>query len=628
MSIAYRHAAQLVAATALAVCLSGAPERAMALDILGFNLFGSEDAADKLTDPVRFSVTLSSNDPDLDDFLKEQSGLVQDEEKPVEGSFGLAVKARDDRDRLVAALYEKARYGAVVNMRVDGRPLDDLPPTPQFDTSRVVPIEIEIDAGPVFTYGAVHLEGDAASYNAADYGLVPGNTAGSADILSASSKILNQLRAEGRPLAKLTDRQVVADHHANTVDVTIAAIGGPVAPVGAITVEGAESVNSDFLTTWSHLDPGKQYDPRDVKRAAKRLRELSIISSVSIETGDKLDPYGAVPMKITVSEAKPRYFGFGAQVSTTDGLGLEGYWGHRNLFGNAETLRLSGSISRIGRTRDLSKLDYKTSLVFSKPGAFGPASKFNASLTAAATNNTSYAERALDGEASASFELNQRDTLTGGLNFGVSQSADAYGKNNHLTVGVPLKWSRDARDSELNPTVGYRLSAKVEPGYEMTSKTFFTSIEGSVSGYQEIGGGTVLAGRLGAGSLLGVANLGDIPASRRFYLGGSGSVRGYGFEEISPRNAANQSLGGRSYVSATVEARVKINDTFGVVPFLDVGSVNSASTPNFSDIRAGAGVGIRYATPFGPIRLDVAVPLKRYPGGSRFGIYAGLGQAF
>jgi translocation and assembly module TamA len=105
-------------------------------------------------------------------------------------------------------------------------------------------------------------------------------------------------------------------------------------------------------------------------------------------------------------------------------------------------------------------------------------------------------------------------------------------------------------------------------------------------------------------------------------------VRGYAYQGISPRDAANNPLGGRSYVTASVEARLKVTDTIGVVPFLDFGTVSSSSAPNFSDLRAGAGVGLRYATPFGPIRLDVAVPLRRYPGGSTFGIYAGIGQAF
>ncbi|MCO6188084.1 autotransporter assembly complex family protein [Rhizobium sp. L1K21] len=628
MSIAYRRAAPLVAATALAVCLSGLPERAMAFEIFGMKFFEGDDTSDTLRDPVSYSVDLKSSDPELDDFLEEQSNLVQDEDEPVEGSFGLAVKARDDRDRLVAALYEKARYGAIVNVTVDGRDIDALPPSPQFDTSRPVPVEISVEPGPVFKLGTVHLEGDAAPFNPADYGLETGEPAGSAEIIDASSKIVTALKSEGRPLAKLTNRQVVADHRTNTVDVTIAAAGGPVAPFGPVSIDGADAVNPEFIASWSRLETGETYSPDDVKRAAKRLRALPIISSATITNAEELDANGAIPMTITVKEAKPRYFGIGAQVSSNEGLGLEGYWGHRNLFGNAETLKLSGSVSGLGRTRNFRDLDYATSLLFSKPGAFGPRTTFSASLKAAMTTNDSYKEKTLGGGASTSFELTDQDTLTGGMNFAWTENTDAYGTNHYLTLVTPLEWERDATDDKLNPTEGYRVMAKATPGYEFNSKTIFTSLEASASAYYDVGGSTVLAGKLGAGSLLGVSNLGDIPANRRFYLGGGGSVRGYSYQEISPYNAADQALGGRSYIVGSVEARISVSDTFGVVPFLDFGTVGSSATPTFSDFRAGAGVGIRYATPFGPLRLDVAVPLKRYPGGSRFGLYAGIGQAF
>jgi len=81
-------------------------------------------------------------------------------------------------------------------------------------------------------------------------------------------------------------------------------------------------------------------------------------------------------------------------------------------------------------------------------------------------------------------------------------------------------------------------------------------------------------------------------------------------------------------VTASLEARVRITDTIGIVPFLDVGTVSAETFPDFGDFRAGAGVGIRYATPFGPLRLDFAVPLNKYENGTAYGIYAGIGQSF
>jgi translocation and assembly module TamA len=189
---------------------------------------------------------------------------------------------------------------------------------------------------------------------------------------------------------------------------------------------------------------------------------------------------------------------------------------------------------------------------------------------------------------------------------------------------------RDASDDTLNPTKGYKLTLNTQPSYEFYYKNIFSSFEGSLAGYKSLGAedGVILAAKVSLGSLVGVQSVEEIPATRRFYAGGGGSVRGYAYQEISPYNSEGDAIGGRSYMLGSFEARIKITDAVGIVPFLDVGTVGRQEYPDFSDFRAGAGVGVRYATPFGPIRIDVAMPLKRYPDGSLFGIYAGIGQSF
>lgn len=233
--------------------------------------------------------------------------------------------------------------------------------------------------------------------------------------------------------------------------------------------------------------------------------------------------------------------------------------------------------------------------------------------------------------AGLAYELSDQDTVSAGGEVSYEQdSTDAYGDQNYLTVAIPLEYIRDTRDNKLDPTEGYRASISAKPSYEAMGGTVFSSFEGSISGYQGVGANNnvVFAGKLSLGSLLGANSIEDIPATRRFYAGGGGSVRGYAYQEISPYNSNGDALGGRSYGTASFEARIKITDTIGIVPFVDMGSVTDSSFPDFSDLRIGAGVGVRYATPFGPIRLDVAVPLKKYPDGTAYGIYAGIGQSF
>jgi len=195
---------------------------------------------------------------------------------------------------------------------------------------------------------------------------------------------------------------------------------------------------------------------------------------------------------------------------------------------------------------------------------------------------------------------------------------------------VPLEYVRDTRDNKLDPTEGYKATIDAQPSYEALNGTIFTSLEGSISGYQGFGAddNVIVAGKLAAGSLFGADNISDIPTTRRFFAGGGGSVRGYAYQEITAYNALNQALGGSSYATASLEARVKITKTIGLVPFLDAGSVTDSTVPDFSDVRIGAGIGLRYATPFGPIRVDFAVPLNKYKDGTAYGIYAGIGQSF
>lgn len=632
-SIAFLRAGTALAVAAALVCgpLSAPP--ASAFELFGMKFFEGDDeeAAAAVIDPVNYTLTLDpgTDDDDLKQAIENTARLKQDEGTPVSGDLGLVIKARDDRDRILAALYEKARYGGVVTVTVGGQDLDSLPPNPEFNQRGAVPVTISVEPGPAFTFGEVAFSGDAEGRNPADYGLVPGARADSTLILKAGEKVVVDLKAEGRPLARLTERNATADHKTQTVDVVIAAEGGPVAPVGEVGVSGTKTVDPDFVQRYSRINAGQPYSPEALTKAAERLRTLGVFSSVTIREADKLAPDGSLPMTIEVSEGKHRYFGVGAQYSNTDGLGLQGYWGHRNLFGQAESLRLEGSVNRIGES-DIGNLDYSVGILFSKPGAFGPASTFNASLKASIVDPDAYKAFTTTAAAGVSVELSDRDTVSAGGEVMWSDVEDAFGKNKYFTLAIPIEYVRDTRDDKLNPTEGYRAMINAKPSYEIERGTFFSSFEGAITGYQAFGEEKrfVLAGKLAAGTIIGGDELSDIPATRRFFLGGGGTVRGYGYQEISPRDGRNKLLGGRSYVAATAEARIGVTETIGVVPFIDVGTVSTDEVPDFKDIRAGAGIGLRYATPFGPLRLDVAVPLKKYPGGTSFGVYAGIGQSF
>lgn len=606
-------------------------QSAAAFELFGIKLWGSSDKDDAdIVDPLRYSVTI--NAPDADKDLKKKleaaSTLKGDEDRPVSGSLGLLTKARGDREQLVAALYSDARYEGVVNVTIAGQPIDDLPPDAEFKGPQPIPVVIDVTPGPKFTLGDIVLKGDAAGLASADFGLIAGGDASSGAILKAEGLIVRALKEEGRPLAQITDREIVADHKTTTLDVTLTVAAGPVAGFGNTTVEGTEQVDREFTEYMTGLKRGAQYSPEQIDQARERLLGLEVFNSVTLKEADQLDADGNIPVAVQVSERKPRYFGIGGTVSNTEGLGLEGYWGHRNLFGRAEKLRIDGSISGIG-SNDLSELNYNAGIMFEKPGVVGPASKFFANLKTVYEHPDAYDRFSVKGGVGLSYELTRYQTVSAELSLDYSKITDVFGKNEFLIASVPLQYVFDNRDNKLNPTKGFRALAFAEPSYDIENGNAFVKLKGEGSAYYSLSNSNkfVLAGRAAIGSILG-ASVDEVPADRRFYAGGGGSVRGYSYQGIGPKDINGTPTGGLSFFETSVEMRIAVTDTIGIVPFIDAGTVSTKQFPDFSDVKVGAGVGLRYLTPFGPLRVDAAVPLNRDPRDPRFGIYAGIGQAF
>ena len=179
----------------------------------------------------------------------------------------------------------------------------------------------------------------------------------------------------------------------------------------------------------------------------------------------------------------------------------------------------------------------------------------------------------------------------------------------------------------LDPTRGFRLGVRASPEVSLQNGTFgYLRTQVDASAYFPATSRITLAGRARLGTIAG-AQSSAIAPSRRFYAGGGGSVRGYGFQQIGPRDIANDPDGGRSVAEFALEARVRFGP-FGVVPFIDAGNIYSRALPNFSGLRYGAGLGLRYHSNFGPIRIDVGTPLNRQKGDTRVTVFVSLGQAF
>ncbi|NNF80928.1 MAG: outer membrane protein assembly factor, partial [Rhizobiales bacterium] len=221
-------------------------------------------------------------------------------------------------------------------------------------------------------------------------------------------------------------------------------------------------------------------------------------------------------------------------------------------------------------------------------------------------------------------------TVSGGVTYDWARIDDAFGRNSYTLFSLPTSLKYDTRNNVLDPTSGVFALLSAEPLVEVDSSALFFAGDAELRSYFSVDEASryVLAARAVVGTIAG-AKLAEIPAHRRFYAGGGGSVRGYDHLDIGPRIAGFGATGGLSRVEGSLEARLKLTDTIGIVPFVDAGLVTARTLfGGNDDFQIGAGLGLRYYTAVGPIRLDIAVPVNPRPGDPDFAFYAGIGQAF
>jgi translocation and assembly module TamA len=210
---------------------------------------------------------------------------------------------------------------------------------------------------------------------------------------------------------------------------------------------------------------------------------------------------------------------------------------------------------------------------------------------------------------------------------GAINSLTSTARRTYLIGALPGTLAYDGSDNLLDPTRGFRLAGRFSPEVSLQNTVFgYARMQIDGSAYQRVSDRVVLAGRIRLGSIVG-ASADRIAPSRRFFAGGGGSVRGFGYQAIGPRDADNNPTGGRSLAEFGAEARIRFGN-FGIVPFLDGGNIYRAALPDFSGLRYGAGLGVRYHSSFGPIRVDVGTPLNPQKGDSRITVFVSLGQAF
>ncbi|GAA4760608.1 autotransporter assembly complex family protein [Stakelama sediminis] len=492
---------------------------------------------------------------------------------------------------------------------------------------------LQADPGTRYRFSLVTVSGlDKTGAHEADlrktFGLKAGDPVDADAIADAVKRLSTAISNEGFPFAKVGKPQLVVDHAMDQARLDLAVVPGGDRVFGKIVTPDTRVFGAHHVQEIARFKSGQPYDANEVDDLRRALIQTGLVSSVKITPVEGSTP-DTVDLRVAMTPAPPRTIAGELGYGTGEGARAEISWTHRNLLKPEGALTLRGVL---GTREQLG------SVIFRRNNFHGRDRVLTSQISAAHTQRTAYDANTFQLSTTLERQTNiffqKKWTWSLGAELLASDERDVIAstgqprRRTYFIGALPTSLDYDGSDDLLNPTRGFRLGARVSPELSLIGKAFgYARVQFDASAYQPVSKTVVLAQRVRLGSILG-APRDAIAPSRRFYAGGGASVRGYGYQDIGPRDPNNDPIGGRSLAEFSIEARVKAFGNFGVVPFLDAGNIYTSTLPKFTGFRFGTGLGVRYYSSFGPIRVDVGTPINPQPGDPRIAVYVSLGQAF
>ena len=592
-------------------------------------------------DPQAYKVSFAgTGNGDLDAAIKGSSQLESLREKGSVAPFILVGRARQDIERLKLVLQGYGYYDGVVSITVAAHALDDpelvdeIAAIPAGDT---VDVQVGFDIGPVYRLRTIEIDGDMPDELRNQLGIAAGDIALASKVLEAQARLSSALGEAGYPLASVGAPRAMADPKDHALDLTYAVHTGPRADIGEIHLNGLALVDEDFVRGRLLVHPGEPYSPSRIEKARLDLLGLGVFSGVTIRNAEVLDGQGRIPLNIDLLERPRHGVGLGAAYSTDLGGSAKLTWSQRNLLGSAEQLNLSGAATGLGGTASQG-LGYNLTAQFIKPDFRQRDQSLALNLGAINQKLEAYNQDAF----MAGVALNRNSTKLWTAGLGVTAERERILQEgstlDYSLVALPLsgQFNNTGVSNPLDDSLrGIRATLTLAPTESFGSKrATFVILQANASAYFDLAalgwapsGRSVIALRALMGSAIGAAPF-SLPPDQRFYGGGSTTVRGYRFQSIGPQFADQRPIGGTSIDAGAIEVRQRILGQWGLAAFVDAGQVGTSSVPLQTKVYVGGGLGLRYYTPIGAVRLDVAVPAKQQAGSDSFEVYVGLGQAF
>jgi translocation and assembly module TamA len=528
------------------------------------------------------------------------------------------LQRRADKDvpRLLQALKAQAYYGATVKVAID-------------ETRKPVTVTFYVELGTAYPLKSVtielpeneaHLKEQLPPLKALPLKL--NEPAQARSIVAANKILVHRMKKIGFPFVKASEPKVMVDHLTHDVAVVFSIAAGPLAHFGPTTIDGLKSVEEQFVRDKLPWHKGQKFDADLLEKAQKRLIDTRLFAFARVTPGKSLDQEGLLPISIQVRERKPRTIRVGLSYYTDEGPGVNLSWENRNVFRRGEHLSLEIKASGIGLT---GKASYQV------PEFLRSDQSLVGIFQIADDDTDAYTSKNTEGAVIVERKFGERIRVGTGPSYRLARVTQFNNEDDFALLSLPTYFKWDGSNNLLNPTRGGRLNVQVNPYWDaLDTEVSFLKGFASYSHYFRLleQPQLVCAARATLGSLAG-SSRDAIPADVRYYAGGGGSIRGYAYQTVGPLRDGDP-IGGRSLLEVSAELRVKVTETLGFAVFLDGGNVFEAAYPDFSEaLRWGTGAGLRYFTPFGPLRLDVGVPLDRRPGvDDPFQIYVSIGQAF
>lgn len=449
-------------------------------------------------------------------------------------------------------------------------------------------------------------------------------------IKAARTRLATALGENGFPFASVEEPQVTVDHDTQKGDLEVVVRSGGHRLFGGIELDqGSERIFSErHLERIARFDRGDVYQVSEVEDLRRAIVATGLVSSVDVKPVEAGDGEHA-DVAVSVSPAPMRTIAGEIGYGTGEGYRLEASWQHRNFFPPEGAITVRGLL---GTKEQAAGVTYRRNNFRRRDNIVSATASYRHQEFDAYQAKTITLSAGLERQTNLLYQKTWSWSV--GTEFVASRERDYFGEpltltnRDYLIAALPLSVTYDTSDDLLDPTRGFRLGARISPeaAWQGGAYTYVkTQLDGSI--YMPVSEKLVIAARARLGSILGGVDTDRIAPSRRFYAGGGASVRGYGYQAIGPRDPENDPVGGKSLAEFSLEARIRLG-VFGIVPFIDAGNISTGFLPEFGDVRYGAGIGLRYYSNFGPIRIDVGTPLNRQPGDSRIAVYVSLGQAF